>query len=152
MAGYGQVNKASVSLEWGDDFETQSNPLYPAAGFEIINGGTVGDLASENTRLYDIRAFWDANGRFLLESPQTIHIVQGDGTRAFFTIDQNDTLGTLRGKINKAINEDLNQGRYLDDSMKDNFVTYVTSETKEEGTHISTEGTLVSAVSSRPPG
>ena len=88
VAGYGQANKASVSLEWGDDFETQSNPLYPAAGFEIINGGTVGDLASENTRLYDIRAFWDANGRFLLESPQTIHIVQGDGTRAFFTIDQ----------------------------------------------------------------
>jgi flagellin len=143
LPGYGQLNKGSVSLEWEGDFETEKDPAFPAAGFEILDGGTVGDLASEHTRLYDIRSFWDANGRFLLESPQTIYIVQGDGNKAFFTIDQNDTLGTLRGKINKAICEDLDQGRYLDDSMKDDFVTYVTGDIKEEGTHVSTEGTMV---------
>jgi len=113
----------------------------PAAEFTYASG--LGKLADINTRLYDIREFWDKSGRFLLESPQTIYIVQGDGTKSFFTIDQNDTLGTLRAKINKAISEDLNQKRYLDESMEDSFVSYVTGSIKEEGTHISTEGTLV---------
>ncbi|KUK56592.1 MAG: Flagellin/flagellar hook associated protein, partial [Synergistales bacterium 53_16] len=133
---FGQAFDGEVALtveELGD--------ADPAATFTYASG--LGKLADLNTRLFDIREFWDASGRFLLESPQTIYIVQGDGTRAFFTIDQNDTLGTLREKINKAVNEDLDQGRYLGDSMKDSFVTYVTGGLKEEGTHISTEGTMV---------
>ncbi|MEW5919775.1 MAG: flagellin [Bacillota bacterium] len=142
-ADYGKVVKSTVSLEWGTAFETRNNLSYPAAGFEIINGGTIGDLASENTRLYDIREFWDANGRFLLESPQKITIVQGDGTSSFFSIDLNDTLGTLRYKMNKAISEGLNQQRYLQENMRDHFVTYVTGDLAEAGTHTSTEGTLV---------
>lgn len=133
---FGQAFDGEVALTV-DELEDAD----PAAEFTYASG--LGKLADINTRLYDIREFWDKSGRFLLESPQTIYIVQGDGTKAFFTIDQNDTLGTLRGKINKAISEDLNQKRYLDESMEDSFVSYVTGSIKEEGTHISTEGTLV---------
>ncbi len=133
---FGQAYDGEVALtveELGD--------ADPAATFIYASG--LGKLADDNTRLYDIREFWDANGRFLLESPQKITIVQGDGTRAFFSIDLNDTLGTLRYKMNRAIAEGLDQRRYLQENMHDHFVTYVTGHKAAAGTHTSTEGTLV---------
>lgn len=127
-----------LQFEGGENVQVEK-----AAGFTVQMAEATGDLASENTRLYDIREFWDANGRFLLESPQKITIMQGDGTSSFFTIDLNDTLGTMRDKINRAIAEGLDQKRYVHGSIQDRFVDYVTEGTKMDGTHTSTSGTLV---------
>lgn len=127
----------------GEDALT-GGPNKPAT-FTYESG--TGKLADLNTRLYDIREFWDKNGRFLLESPQTVTIVQGDGTQTFFTLDMNDTLGSLRDKINRAIGaidpKYLGQGRYVSPEMMEHFATYVSEGTGKPGTHTSTEGTMV---------
>lgn len=140
LDGNGNHYDGSIDLSFGGLGDAD-----PAASFEFASG--MGRLATLDTRLYDIREFWDANGRFLLETPQTVTIVQGDGTQSYFTLDMNDTLGSLREKINRAIGEEdvkcLQQGRYVHQEMQDNFVTYVTGSVRRDGTHLSTEGTLV---------
>jgi flagellin len=47
--------------------------------------------------------FYDANGRFLLDNPQTITLVDGTGKTASFTVYGNDTLSGLAARFNTAI-------------------------------------------------
>jgi len=65
----------------------------------------VGGIADTNTKLSDLRSFWDTNGNFLLEEPKTITLMQGDGKRTNVTIYGSDTLGTMIDKLNKAIGD-----------------------------------------------
>ena len=51
------------------------------AAFSGSSSADVGEVASLTTSLYDIDKFWDSNGRFLLEDPQTISIIQGNGKK-----------------------------------------------------------------------
>ena len=124
----------------GEQEVSEGTTTFTEAGHML----KIGDLATENTRLYDIREFWDANGRFLLENPRTITIVQGDGKQTFFTIDRNDTLGTLREKINNAISDEkpqyLGQSRYVEGDIENQFAEYIS-----EGMvgHRSVEGTMI---------
>lgn len=132
----GNVYDGEVQLNFGG-----LGSASPAAAFTYGEG--VGDIASLNTRLYDINNFWDANGKFLLEHPQTITLVQGDGRKTQFSIDLNDTLGSLQQKINEAIEKDLGQGRYVSDNIVNPFATYVTNHNKTEEGITTTPGTLV---------
>ncbi|MCL2060878.1 MAG: hypothetical protein FWH01_17775, partial [Oscillospiraceae bacterium] len=89
-AGESQVDKSNIMFVKHDvDYTTP--PL------------SVGDIATTGVQLYDLRAFWDANGNFLLEEPKTITLMQGDGKRTSVTIYGSDTLGTMIGKLNEAI-------------------------------------------------
>jgi flagellin-like hook-associated protein FlgL len=80
--------------------------------------GTIGMVASENTSLRDIDKFWDSEGNFLLEDPQTLTLTQGDGKQATVTLYEYDTVGSMAEKINNAIANDLGQAQYLDKSDK----------------------------------
>ncbi len=95
----------------------------PAASFTVSRGG---DVAGKTVALKDIDRFYDASGNFILNSPQTVTIVQGDGTKASLTVFGTDTIATLEAKLNKAIREDLGQGELVDNGL-DRFATYVTS-------------------------
>jgi len=105
----------------------------------------VGQVASRDSQLRDVDRFWDANGNFLLDDPQTINMVQGNGEKTSFTIFGSDTIAEVEQKINEAIHEGLGQKDFNPDH--DNaYATFVTQEMAEEnenGGLFSVEGTFV---------
>jgi len=92
----------------------------------VSDNSTIGCIAGLNTKLYDVDKFWDANGNFILENPQTISIVQGDGKEASITITGSDTFGSVRNKLNAAIAETLGQVAIVGEENADKFVSFVT--------------------------
>ena len=91
----------------------------------------IGDIADEQTKLIDIRSFWDSNGNFLLEEPKTLTIMQGNGTRTDVTIYGSDTLGTLIDKLNKAIGAGLGQDTLFNPPVAAHARPYVTFVTPD---------------------
>jgi flagellin-like hook-associated protein FlgL len=101
----------------------------------------VGDVAPSWASLRDIDRFWDANGKFLLEDPQTITMIQGDGNKATVTLYATDTIGDVVEKLNSAIRDQLGQGQYVSEEDANNFVTYVSEE--DPNTPEAVAGTIV---------
>lgn len=60
-------------------------------------------MDSYDAPLRDVDRFWDASGNFLLSTPQTLTLVQGDGTKASFTLFPDDTIGDTVNKLEAAI-------------------------------------------------
>ena len=103
---------------------------------------SIGMVANSTTKLRDLDKFWDSQGNFLLDDPQTITITQGDGKTANVTLYKYDTLGEMASKLNNAIANDLGQAKYLSDADDaDNFVTFVDTPT-ESGLE-SVQGTMI---------
>ena len=105
----------------------------------------VGDIAKADIKLRDLDKFWDAQGRFMLNDPQTITITQGDGKTAKVTLYGYDTLGDVAKKLNAAIADDLGQSNYVKNKVAASgdpahFVSYVESPT---GNIESVKGTFV---------
>ena len=97
-----------------------------------------GDVATGQTSLRDIDKFWDSQGNFLLSSPKSITLTQGDGKQANITVYADDTMNSLAKKLNDAIATGLGQADYVNDATK--FVSFVEGATKGSET---AEGTLV---------
>lgn len=92
----------------------------------------IGDIANKDTAIFDIDRFWDASGNFLVSSPQTITLVQGDGKTTSLTIFGTDTIGEIEDKLNNAIHNGLEQKdvqgtdgsgyvKYVDDPADEGF-------------------------------
>ena len=88
---------------------------------------SIGDVANLDTSLYDVDKFWDANGNFILETPQTLTLVQGDGSKANITISAADTFRSVRDKLNDAIAEGLKQNVVVGSGNEDKFVSFIES-------------------------
>jgi flagellin len=128
---YGSVKEALVTMNFSTLKTTDTaviSGIRNAAEFTIASGNTIGQLANLDSRLYDIDRFWDASGNFILESPQTIHMVQGNGAKTSVTLFGSDTVRDVMQKLNQAIGEGLGQND-LDgmSSLTENYVSYVTS-------------------------
>lgn len=137
----GQVYESDIVLRFQDgNLATLAVAAsgQPAASFKATY---VGEAAQLDTKLRDLDKFWDANGRFLLEDPQTITITQGDGTQTSITLYSNDTLGDMARKINDAIAYGLGQSKYMTSSDASKFVTYVQNATAN--TSESVVGTMI---------
>ena len=81
--------------------------------------------------LWEIDQFYDSEGSFLVEKPQKLTLVQGNGKTASVTIYGEDTLQDTASKINDAIALGLGQAVYADDAYQFAVVS--------EGTEISPE-------------
>ena len=116
----------------------------------VITGSKIGDIARLTTSIKDIDRFWDASGNFLVEDPQTITLVQGNGNKTSFTIFGTDTIADIRNKLNEAIAKGLGQEEIVGAENADKFVSYVT-EPADDGDE-SVAGTFVirSAVAGSP--
>lgn len=65
--------------------------------------------------LWEIPEFYDSEGYFFVEEPQTLTLIQGNGKTANVTLYREDTLKDAAAKINTAIAEGLGQSAYTDD-------------------------------------
>lgn len=135
-ADFGEAKKSTVTLEFGA-MENAYNGITGAAGtftgkdhaasFTIEKQG-IGEIADGGTKVYDIDKFWDSNGNFMMEDPQTITIVQGDGKKASITLYKDDTMDSIAEKLNSAIRDTLDQGKLDGLSKSDTFANYITKE------------------------
>lgn len=137
-----QLNTDSTSNDWGtlhtsqvtitfDEFESAHGTLAGpknVAGQFTIEGAGVGDVADGSTSIYDIDKFWDSNGNFLVEDPQTLTLVQGNGEKTSVTIYEDDSMDTVASKLNEAVRDGLGQGELEGLSESEQFVTYVDEE------------------------
>jgi len=103
----------------------------------------LGEVSSLDTQLQDIDRFYDPNGRFYLENPQTITLVMGNGTQTSFCIFGTDSLKMIKDKFNSAISEQLGQGELVDPSYQDKFMNFVTRADTTDGSTETMEGGFV---------
>jgi flagellin-like hook-associated protein FlgL len=113
--------------------------------FKLKHGSAaeIGQVASSNSKLYDIDKFWDANGKFMLEDPQTLTLVMGDGQQRSVTIYADDTLVSLAEKLGGAI-QDM-QSAYVSTTAvtAGNLVQYVAPGSAATSGNLAVEGTIV---------
>ena len=123
----GTYNDASLTVTTDTFLDTETNAAtFTVTKSTVSDPSTIGCIAGENTKLYDVDKFWDASGNFILENPQTISIVQGDGNKASITITGSDTFGSVRDKLNAAIADGLGQAAIVGEENADKFVSFVT--------------------------
>ena len=141
------LNTANGMVYENDIALTFKNTYKPGTGTAGSTIATfiatyIGQVGSNDTQLRDLDKFWDANGSFMLNEPQTLTISQGNGKTTTVTVYSTDTLGTLQQKLNNAIAIGLEQAKYaVDDTTR--FVTYVTENEIVENTSQSVAGTYI---------
>jgi flagellin-like hook-associated protein FlgL len=82
-----------------------------------------GEIASSNTTLQSLSNFYDSNGHFILDLPQTLYL-QGDNAQGEIIVSKDLTLGQLTERIQGAMTTDQ-LGKGLDfEGSKSEFMTY----------------------------
>jgi flagellin-like hook-associated protein FlgL len=99
-------------------------PGLPRIQDTQIFKGINGQPALPATQLKDIDRFYDASGKFLLDSPQILTLVQGNGVQATVTLSGDDTIQDVQDKLNVAIAEGLGQGKYVSAADQNKFVSF----------------------------
>lgn len=105
------------------------------------DGTTPPKIATLDTKLKDIDQFWDNSGLCLLNNPQPVTLLQGDGKQAVVYLFGDDTLQQTIDKFNDAIANQLGQKAYVAPDDLDQFVSFV-STPDSTGTE-TVAGTLV---------
>lgn len=82
------------------------------------------DIHVNNLR--EMSQFYTSEEAFMIENPQSIAIIQGNGSIADFTLYADDTIFDAAEKINHAISETLGQGKYTMNA--DNFASVSDAE------------------------
>ncbi len=137
----GEAGSWEVTFD-GGDYAGFSQDLITMDVSSLEGLAETGDIASMETALSDIDRFYDASGNFFVDDPQTLTLVQGDGSKATVTIFGTDTIGDIEDKLNEAIHgaDGLNQQEFNDN--KDAYVQYV-DEAKDNSDFYTVEGTFV---------
>jgi len=94
-AAHGGDYNVSIALLNGGISQMQRSQMFTDKNTGLLADGT--------TKLEDIAEFYDANGQFLLDSPQTLTIT-GNSEDASVTVDGQMSLNELAGAIQQAIN------------------------------------------------
>ena len=147
----GNVHEGDIKLTLNENFASAAkNFVDPPSEGEVktnenllasFTSNYVGKTADADTKLRDLEQFWDKSGVFMLTQPQTITISQKDGRKTSITLNESDTLNDVRRKLNNAIANDLDQGRYVKGGNANNIVTYV--ETPSQSGIESVKGTFL---------
>jgi flagellin len=148
------VDYLTLNTENGNIEHSEINLTFETMADYTDNDGTfvsfdrsagVGELATEGTQLRDIEAFWDKSGNFLIDEPQQITIVQGDGQQAQITLFGTDTIDSVKEKFNAAIADQLGQAELsgIGATHSDKFVSFVTEGSKSDDGLESVAGTFV---------
>lgn len=134
----GNAYKGAIEVDMGT-YLTDETPAY---SFNIASGETAGSVATSSTKLADLAQFTNASGVSLLDDPQTITLVQGDGQKASVTLYADDTLEDVATKFNNAISETLGQSDYTG-SGETTFAKFVGSSDVTANSAYSEAGSIV---------
>ncbi|MDR2176317.1 MAG: hypothetical protein LBO82_10345, partial [Synergistaceae bacterium] len=127
---------------------TNTDSIKPATGttttLASFEAAYIGQVAKSDVALRDLDKFWNAQGVFMLNDPQTITVSQGDGKNTTITLYSTDTLASFRDKLNAAIADanGLAQGKYAV-SAANYFVTFVEEGKEKPNTSESVAGTML---------
>ncbi|MBQ7152027.1 MAG: flagellin [Synergistaceae bacterium] len=137
----GTVYNGDVILTTSSAFSTTSSTDAIVPGTDELASFTaayIGKTAVGDTKLRDLNTFWNSSGVFMLDTPKTITLTQGDGTSTNVTVYATDTLNELKAKFNDAIANGLGQARYLTEGTDANkFCTFVE---KTQGVNMPSQG------------
>jgi flagellin len=138
------ANGASYDGDVVVKFDDKFHAVTGAVAGASFEAAYIGQVAKGDVKLRDLDKFWDANGKFLLDDPKTLQLVQGDGTKASVTIYSTDTLEDVRKKLNDGIASGLGQGQYAINNTS-NFVQFVEQEVADANQNkpVSVAGTFV---------
>ncbi|MGE5606251.1 MAG: hypothetical protein ACM3YE_11250, partial [Bacteroidota bacterium] len=135
--------RLDINLATSGTTQIQTSTIFKTTTLGGLSSDAAGVVATGSTQLKDVDRFYDANGRFLLDNPQTITLVDGTGKSVSFTVFGNDTLSGLAAKFNDAIGgtDGLGMSAVSGSTASGaSFATYVTTTT---GGALSTSGTFV---------
>jgi len=135
----GTVENGTVSL----GIQDLGNATQSGTYFAFQQGQ--GAASAMDTQLQNCANFYNSDGSFMLQNPQQLTLVEGDGKQTNITLYATDTLYQVQQKINGAIENGLGQGSELSNWTTDHnsFCTYVTNPDQNAGSTQVTEGTFV---------
>ena len=93
---------------------------------QTTDSGTFEVFSEEANTLREISQFRTNEDTFIVSEPQTLMLVQGNGSTASLTLYAYDSLYDVADKINAAVSDSLGQAAYVDDAGK--FSTLTDSE------------------------
>ncbi|GHT00480.1 flagellin [Synergistales bacterium] len=107
----GKVYEGNIVLTTNDNFDLNATATTETnlASFEAAY---IGQIAKSDVKLRDLDKFWNTQGVFMLNDPQTLLISQGNGKNTSITLYSTDTLEGFRSKLNAAIADGLLQDKY----------------------------------------
>ncbi len=137
----GTIYEGDVKITFNDKVRSLTATLSTGGEARVsFEAAYIGQVAKGDAKLRDLDKFWDANGRFMLDDPQTLTLSQGDGTNTTITLYSTDTLDEVRKKLNDAVAYGLGQAKYVIEAAN-NFVSFVDEVTPN--TDESVSGTFV---------
>lgn len=134
--GISYDSEINIAVMGKEKFGGRNVNLNPAISFHSTY---IGEVANGDVKLWDLDKFWDANGKFMIDDPQNITIVQGDGKTTAITIYKSDTLKDVADKLNVAIRDGLGQGRLTAGP----FAEFITDENVTKDGPNAVKGTFV---------
>ena len=114
--------------------QVQNSNIMTVTETMIVEGEDEKDSAIEvyyDKALWEIDQFYDSEGEFLVDEPQKLTLIQGDGKTASVMIYREDTLQDTAAKINTAIADGLGQSAYTDDANQFAVISDGTGNTSE---------------------
>ena len=146
LAGIDGVNVTGVEGgAWTIEFTNPGNApqsLLTVDTTDLAGAEEIGDIAKAQSSIYDVERFWDASGNFLVEKPETIQVIQGDGSKTSITIFKTDTIADIESKLNDAIHNGLGQSS-VDGTSSTGYAQYVGPGDKVDNSFFSVEGTFI---------
>ncbi|MBQ7155137.1 MAG: hypothetical protein IJR85_06245 [Synergistaceae bacterium] len=126
--------------------QVQRSNIFDVGKLTRIDDADTGDFrvfAENLNTLRDMRGFYTSEDTFVVQEPQSLTVVQGDGKTAGITIYGNDTLYDVADKINSAVSASLGQAAYVDDAGKFGTVSDITAVSQDNGESYSLKASLV---------
>lgn len=135
------AHSASVAVNFDSYLTTENTVGSEAYAFTVAAGGGESTTATGSSKLSELEQFTNASGVSLLDDPQTITLVQGDGKKASVTLYADDTLDQVAAKFDAAIADTLGQSAYT--GISGDFAQFVTASESAENTPYAGTGALV---------
>ena len=117
--------------------QVQKSSIMTVTETMIINSESESEEDSGSIEVYYDKALWeidqfyDSEGSFLVDEPQKLTLIQGDGKTASVMICREDTLQDTASKINTAIADGLGQKVYTNDAHQFAVISDGTGNTSE---------------------
>ena len=105
--------------EWSEyALELDEIPGIPSPALSEFVEVEISDTITRPSTLRDMKIFYNSEGVYLVEHPQTLTITQGNGKSTNVTLYPEDTIFDVAERINNAICESLGQGAYTDNRSR----------------------------------